>query len=237
MVESGSGGRQAKIVISSKEGSLSEPTGIAFDSQHRLWIANAGNETIVRFDQDQLTSSGAPSPSIVIHAPASPTALAFDATGSLWVSNNTTNKVFSYTPEQLTASGVLVPNVVISANGTSFRNPAGIAFDASGNLWVANPSNTTVVGFSPQQLATSGSPAPQVVLHLTADPLTAPSGLAFDSDGSLWVLGSQNQLQKFSSAALGATGNPSPSVSLRLNNYVILWSLAFWPTPAGSPIN
>jgi hypothetical protein len=75
-----------------------------------------------------------------------------------------------------------------------------------------------------------------VILHTTAL-LTAPSGLAFDSDGSLWVLGSQNQLQKFSSAALGATGNPSPSVSLRLNNYVILWSLAFWPKPAGSPIN
>lgn len=110
-----------------------------------------------------------------------PAALAFDAAGSLGVSDIRRKKIASFTESQLSESGFVAPQVVISTLGTSLRNPAGIAFDAEGNLWVANASNQTVVAYTPAQLAASGSPAPDVVLS-TNVALGNPVGLAFDTD-------------------------------------------------------
>jgi hypothetical protein len=69
-----SGSAAAAIVISSTNGSLSAPTGVAFDRQHRLWVANSGNGTIVRFDPAQLMSSGSPVPSVIISGLGKPAA-------------------------------------------------------------------------------------------------------------------------------------------------------------------
>ena len=68
-----SGTRPATIVISPNQGSLNAPSGIAFDREHRLWVVNRGNGTIVRFDAQQLTSTGAPAPSVVISGAGHPT--------------------------------------------------------------------------------------------------------------------------------------------------------------------
>jgi sugar lactone lactonase YvrE len=232
-----SGGPDASIVISSRDGSLSAPTGVAFDKQHRLWVANSGNGTIVRFDRTQLTTSGSPTPSVIISAPGKPTALAFDAAGSLWVSNNANNKVFAYSPAQLETSGFLTPSVVISTNGPSLQIPTGIAFDADGNLWVGNLGNANLVSFSRSQLATTGSPTPNITISSNAGSLGIPAGLAFDSEGSLWVMGGTGILEKFPRASLAASGAPAPAVTLRLKDYLLFWSVAFWPKPPGLPIN
>src|SRR6187399_412280 len=53
-------------VLSASNRSLSAPVGLAFDRRHRLWAANFGNGTLVRFDSAQLSSSGAPVPSAII---------------------------------------------------------------------------------------------------------------------------------------------------------------------------
>jgi len=232
-----SGSVGASRVISPVGGSLSAPTGLAFDNQHRLWVANSGNGTIVRFDRAQLASGGAAVPAVIISGLGHPSALAFDAAGSLWVSNSQASKVFSFSPAQLNTSGLFAPDVVISTNGTSITNPAGMAFDASGNLWVGNLANQTVVSFSPAQLSASGRPAPRVVVSSNAGSLDIPAGLAFDADGSLWVMGGAGALEKFSSAALGATGAPAPSVRLAITGHTLFWSVAFWPRPAGLPLN
>jgi sugar lactone lactonase YvrE len=230
-----SGSRTATTRITSIGGSLSGPTSLAFDAQHRLWVANAENGTIVRFDRAQLAAGGAVVPAVTISGLGRPNALAFDAAGSLWVSK--TNKVFSFSPAQLDTSGFLAPQVVISALGTSLANPSGIAFDADGNLWVGNTGNHTLVAFSPAQLATTGSPPPNVVISSNAGSLNLPVGLAFDADGSLWVMGGADALEKFARTSLAASGAPSPSVRVRLIGYVLFWNVAFWPKPAGLPLN
>jgi len=232
-----SGSTAATIVISSTNGSLSAPTGLAFDRLHRLWVANSHSGTIVRFDPAQLASSGSPVPSVIISGLGQPAALAFDAAGSLWMSDIRRDKLASFGEAQLATSGFLVPQVVISALAASMANPAGIAFDASGNLWVANVSNQTVVAFSPAQLAATGSPVPHVVLSANAGSLSSPVGVAFDAAGALWVVSDVGKLEKFPGAALAATGAPAPSVRLTLPNYTLFWSVAFWPRPTGLPLN
>ena len=130
----------------------------------------------------------------------------------------------------------MAPQVVISTTGTSLVNPAGIAFDADGNLWVANASNQTVVAYTPAQLVATGSPVPNIILSCNAS-LGNPVGLAFDTDGALWVVGDADAVEKFPRASLGATGAPTPSVRLTLANYTLFWNVAFWPKPFGLPLN
>jgi sugar lactone lactonase YvrE len=232
-----SGSAAAAVVIATNNSSLSAPIAIAFDRKHRLWVANSENGTLVRFDPAQLAASGSPVPTVTISGLGRPAGLAFDAAGSLWVLDTRRVKLASFSEAQLDTSGFLVPRVVISALAGSMATPSGIAFDADGNLWVSNIGNQTVVAFSPAQLAATGTPAPHVVLSANAGSLSIPTGLAFDSEGSLWVMGGARVLAKFPKTSLGATGAPAPSVQLTFTAYTEFWNVAFWPKPAGLPLN
>src|SRR3989449_11146058 len=152
--------------------------------------------TLVRFDGAQLAAGGAPVPAVVLSGLGHPTALAFDGDGSLWVSDNVAQTIAKYRGADLTASGSPAPAVVLTETENAFPLPLGLAFDADGNLWVANLQARNVVAFSPAQLAVTGAPTPQVVLSSTDGSLALPVGLAFDAEGSLWVVGGAGTLTK-----------------------------------------
>ena len=84
-----------------------------------------------------------------------------------------------------------------SQNGLG--GPAGIAFDALGNLWVADPSNARVLRYPPP--FTDGMPADLVIgqnSFTTGTPATSqnglwnPVGIVFDKQGNLWVADPSN---------------------------------------------
>jgi sugar lactone lactonase YvrE len=228
----------ATVVIRSKAGSISGPSSLAFDKQHNLWVANYANGTIARFDRSALASSGSPTPSVVISGGvAHPTSLAFDAVGTLWVSDNQANTVSRYLVGQLLTSGEKEAAIVLSSNANSLVNPTGIAFDAAGNLWVANTGNQTVASFGIAQRGSTGSPLPRVVLSPGSSSLIIPVALAFDADGSLWVMGGSGGLKKFEPDALDGEGSQQSSVKIVVSDHVLFWSIAFWPKPAGLPLN
>lgn len=232
-----SGSRTASVVIASANQSLTGPAGIAFDRQHRLWVANFGAGTLVRFDPAQLAASGAPAPGVVLGGLGQPAALAFDAAGSLWVSDIQAHRLVKYSPAQLAASGSPVPAVVLSlANGSS-TNGSGIAFDAAGNLWVANVGDQIIGAFSPAQLAATGSPLPHVLIGTNFGTLRVPTGVSFDAAGSMWVMTLDGGLEKYTSAQIAASGTPAPTVALQVNDHTAAWGVAFWPKPAGLPLN
>jgi sugar lactone lactonase YvrE len=167
-------------------GSSPGPTAIAFDAQGNLWIANFYASTIDEYTASQLTTPCSPPPNVVISATNSsllgPFAIAFDASGTLWVSNvsGPTGTIVGYSASQLTATGSPVPSVTITLPTTE-PNAAigfGLAFDASGQMWVSDALNNALDTFTATQLATSGSPTPTVVVNSTA--INGPAGLAFD---------------------------------------------------------
>jgi sugar lactone lactonase YvrE len=120
-----------------------------------------------------------------------PQGVVFDRSGDLWVANSNTNTLFEYTKSQL-AKASPTPLVIISSNSSgSLSGPGGLAFDRSGNLWVANTSVSTVVEYGHRQLAKSGAPTPEVTISNNS--FNAPFGLAFDSAGDLWVADNAQQ--------------------------------------------
>ena len=108
-----------------------------------------------------------------------------------------------------TATGNATPTATISDNGGSLNTPSDAAFDAAGDLWVANGDGTSLSEFTPSQLAATGSPAPAVVIS----GLTKPTGLAFDSSEDIWVT-TANGIEEFTPGQLVTSGSPTAVVTL-----------------------
>lgn len=234
-----SGSHAASVVISSIRGSLSGPTGLAFDRAGQLWVANPGNGTLVRFQPEQLTASGAPTPAVTLSGFGHPGSIAIDRVGGLWFTDRAANTVSRLTFGELSTTGTPQPTVGIQSVNHSLNSPSGIAIDSAGTLWVANAQNATVVGYAFEQLRDSGATVPRVTVSSPGiGSLFIPVGLAFDGAGSLWVINGDGELQQFDRGQLAASGAPAPREHLRITGHVLFWGLAFWPKPGGGlPLN
>src|SRR5271165_2580524 len=206
-----SGNLTPGIIISGAQSGLNMPETSAFAANGDLWTANSNSNTLVAFTPSQLTSSGDPTPVMTVSADANksldyPFGLAFDASGNLWASNEEGNTLVRFTPGQLAAGGSPTPSVTLTSDPGSIECPWQITFDGAGDLWVANEFSPVGVGsvveFSPDQLAASGSPTPASTINGTNTGLDAPAGLAFippppnylliGSDGGTFAFGAPN---------------------------------------------
>ena len=152
----------------------------------------------------------------------SPAAFTLDHKGNLWVSDSANCRVVEFLapPEYdgLPASLVIgEPDLntacAASPTQTTLGSSAGITFDQHGNLWVADTANARVLRFSPpftsgeaanlvlgQVDFTSGNcnQSPTYIYYFEPYPAPAnnslcfPAGVAFDSEGRLWVADTGN---------------------------------------------
>jgi sugar lactone lactonase YvrE len=130
--------------------------------------------------------------------------LTFDAAGNLWVADTLNNRVLEYVPpfsngmdatlalgQPSLTSGALS---LSASSATSMSHPSGVAFDASGNLWVADYWNNRVLKFVPPFSTGMGANAvlgqPDFTTSAagaTRSGLNGPIDVAFARDGSLLV--------------------------------------------------
>lgn len=102
------------------------------------------------------------------------------------------------------ASGNAAPQRTIAGAVTTLQTPGGLAYDASGNLWVADAAGNGVAVFAP---AANGNTAPSSALAGSATALNAPQGVAFDRTGVIYVADHSGRTHLY---AAGATGNSAP---------------------------
>jgi len=128
-------------------------------------------------------------------------AAAFDSHGDLWVADTLDARVLEFTPpftDGMAASLVIGQSTLGgSSPGLSPTNlsiPQGIAFDASGDLWISDTGNNRVLEYVPPFF--TGMAASLVLGQSTfysqagaasASGLGYPTGLGFDPHGDLWV--------------------------------------------------
>jgi hypothetical protein len=123
-----------------------------------------------------------------------PNALAFDGPGDLWAtichsaSGVRTESIVEFSRAQVTAGGAPTPTVSIAVpalNGAE-SCPIALAFDGTGDLWVAMASSRLLVEYPKAQLS-SVSPQPSVAFVLSNSPGDNPVGLTFGEDDTAWV--------------------------------------------------
>ena len=165
---------------------LSSPVAVAVDSVGNLYVADAGNNRILRY----------PAP--------------FKQTGALLTVDLVIGQpdLSSRSPN----AGLTGPSAstlaLVSGSGV-FR--AGLAFDAPGNLWVSDPGNNRVLRFPVAELGSGASNQPPADLVLgqsdfssTSLPanstrngknyISQPAGLAIDPQGRLFVADGANRV-------------------------------------------
>ena len=125
---------------------LNNPEGLAFDSAGNLYVSVAGTNAI-----DKINPQGQISPFATADAGDDnindPMGLAFDASGNLYVANSGINTIEEFTPAgagSVFASNGSDPNN--PTDPTGLYNPAALAFDSSGDLYVANYHHTGAEG-------------------------------------------------------------------------------------------
>lgn len=175
-------------------GGLSYPTGVVVDAKGNLYVADSGNNRILRFPTpfaNSTTVSGSASPvdtkvDIVLGQPDMFTSKSANQGGS-----------------------VSALTLYLSSSHTYV---APLAIDAAGNLWVCDAGNGRVLQYSAGSLTTGAAdPAATLVIGQPGftvvnapasvtdrSTLATPGGLAFDSAGNLFVSDSAaNRLMVF----------------------------------------
>jgi uncharacterized protein (TIGR03437 family) len=203
---------------------LSQPRAVAFDAVGNLWVADAGNHRVLRFNTSALTGESSPAADFVLGqrdffgnaanaggsvsgaAFDTPNGLAFDAVGNLYVSDGRNSRVLRFAaPLDPTApnptattvwgqSNFTSRGVPQQASGLTIAVPAGLSVSAD-TLYVASPVEDRVLAFP---LAASGS-ATSVFGQADFATTTANSSSA--------PLASANSLSGASDVKLDAAGN------------------------------
>ena len=179
-----------------------------------LVINGSDSNEVIEIAPAKLTASGVVTPASDIDSTiVQPAASALDSHGNLWVVSYLGNRIAMFTAQQrASANGPVTPAVVI----TGLRTPLGYRRGRQ-RYRVGRQTNwtTPLAGYTADQVATSGSPTPAILLSDTTQALrylNSPSGLLFDASGNLWVANNGGMVDEFPRAQLQASGPLTASI-------------------------
>jgi sugar lactone lactonase YvrE len=187
---------------------FSAPAGIAVDSAGNVYVADAGNSLIRKISPAGAvtTMAGGAARYADGTGPAAgfdaPDGVAVDAAGNLYVADTLDNAIRKITPDGAVTTLAGNPNLFVPSgeDGTGpvarFNDPFGVAVDGTGNLYVADTANETIRRISPAGAVTTVAGAAGNAGTLDAAGgaarFNAPTGVAVDRQGNLYVCDSDN---------------------------------------------
>jgi trimeric autotransporter adhesin len=234
------------------------PIGIIFDSAGNLYIADTYNHRVRKVDAKSgiistiagngtntgngigtFSGDGGPATAAGLYQPVG---LALDASGNLYIADTENHRI------RMVAAGSGIISTVAGTSARGFSGdggpataaqlyfPEGLALDASGNLYIADEANSrirrlslgtgiisTVAGTGTAGFSGDGGPA-------TAARLVAPTGVALDRSGNLYIADAgDNRIRKVAAGvgtistiagngSFSAAGDDGPATAAGLNN-------------------
>ncbi|MDD5198859.1 MAG: NHL repeat-containing protein [Terrimicrobiaceae bacterium] len=225
---------------------LSNPLDVWLDGSGNLWIADAFNNRVLRYDavvglgngpavtrvfgQGNAISGGAATSQTGM---SNPFALCIDGSGNLWVADEGNNRVLRFAGAAAVAldgpaaSGVLGQTLFTAqAPGltqSGLNSPRGVSVNSGGRLWVSDHGNNRAVWFDAAATKADGGLADGVlgqpnfatgVVGLTQKTLDSPQGIFEDSANHLWISDTNNHRALRFTAPVPPAPKP-PLISLR----------------------
>lgn len=145
-----------------------------------------------------------------------------DGSGNLYVADTSNATIRMITPTGVVTTLAGSPGSAGSSDGSGaaarFNQPAGVAVDAGGTIYVADRNNQTVRKITPAGVVTTlaGTPGTRGASDGTgtATRFSNPSGVAVDSSGNLYVADQDNHtIRKITSAGVVTTLAGAATVS------------------------
>jgi DNA-binding beta-propeller fold protein YncE len=163
---------------------------------------------------DPLASSVSPTTSGGAGFFVRPAGVVLDASGNLYVADANNHTIKKVTPAGVVSVFAGTSGVVGSVDGfgtsAQFSQPAGLAIDATGDIYVTDTANAVIRKISPSGVVTTvaGSVATRGTTDGTgtAALFNAPAGIAIDGAGNLYVADSSaNTIRKITPAGVVTT--------------------------------
>jgi uncharacterized protein (TIGR03437 family) len=207
---------------------LNQPCGVALDSSGNLYIADTGNHCIRKVTGTTITTfagqcsfsggSGDGGPATLARL-SSPRAVAVDASNNVYIAdtgNNRIRKVSSGSISAVAGTGL----AAFGGDGQSALNaqlfgPRSIAVDASGNIYIADYTNSRVRMISPTGIITTIAGNGRFAYTGdggagTSAALNFPSGVTADASGNVFVADTQNNVVRELAAPSTPGGASAP---------------------------
>lgn len=143
---------------------FNSPQFVAFDKTGDLWVSDEGANALFEFTPAQLAAGGNQVPRVISDGLAAPGELAFDHKKNLWVTNYDNSTVVEYSKADLASITNPAPAIAITSPNNILNGAWGLAFDVSGDMWVANYTTGSIMKFGPTQLTDKDSQRPKVFL-------------------------------------------------------------------------
>jgi sugar lactone lactonase YvrE len=222
----GSAGQRGTTDAVADKARFTSPGGVGLSSNYTIYVGDSGTDRIrslTQLSSDVHSVAGTATTAGATDGPANtaqfngPTGVAVDTAGNVFVADTDNDLIRRIGTDGVVSTVAGAPGTAGFADGIGsaarFDHPTSLAFDALGNLYVADTGNHAIRRIAPSHLVSTmigtGVPGHKNGAGTTAM-LSSPSGIAFDLSGTLYIADRGNNVIRAATTTPPAPSEPQP---------------------------